>query len=95
MTRLQHAGHSWRKDIGMWDLWGETADHSRRNLTTVAVVGRWAGVCSQQLTVMAHTGSTRPISRASNGRAGRLPSIILTVTDVELNSLNGGSPVKT
>jgi len=71
----------------------ETADHSRRNLTTVAAVGRWEGSSCQQLSVMSHTESTRPSSRASCGRAVRSPLIIFKITNEGLKPLNGFFPV--
>lgn len=57
----------------------KNASHLRRNITTSAPVGRWAGFWCQQLSVMSHTESTRPRLCASNGRTGRSPSAILNI----------------
>jgi hypothetical protein len=39
-TRSQHVGCSCVRHVNIWVLWRETTDHSRRNPTTAAIVGR-------------------------------------------------------
>jgi len=85
---LQEACH----DIG--SIESKSTDHSRRSSTTLVTVGLRAGSCCQQLVAMFHTGSVRPSSRASRGRAGRPPPTIFKTMDGVLKLLNGYFPVK-
>lgn len=77
-----------------WFCKRKITDHSRRNSTTEATGGRSRGSCCQQLTVMFHTGPTKPSSSVPCGKQGRSPFIIIIITKGTVTSLSGCFPVK-